>query len=55
MSQTFEAPQADEKTIGYNAKQSISEWIVQNFDNFYLMKFMGNKDDYGIEKSFILQ
>ncbi|MEM7556711.1 MAG: ATP-binding protein [Cyanobacteria bacterium P01_A01_bin.84] len=31
MSQTFEIPQADEKTINYDAKQSIPEWIVQNF------------------------
>ncbi len=32
MNQTFELPQADEKTINYSPEQSIKEWIGQYFD-----------------------
>jgi predicted kinase len=32
MNQTFESPQADERTINYSPEQSIKEWIGQYFD-----------------------
>ncbi|MDJ0589677.1 MAG: ATP-binding protein [Pleurocapsa sp. MO_226.B13] len=32
MNQTFEPPQADEKSIIYNLKQPINQWITDNFE-----------------------